>query len=255
MRFFVPITALVLLAAGCSRAPEVVIEPATPQVVFQSSPEVGTGDVSASSTGIFVDGRASVSGAPDTLTVDIGVEVMERTVSEAVEHASVLADSLISALEAEGIATADIQTAQFSIFPEYDFRSDHERIIGYRVSNFLTVRVRDIGSAGDVIDAAAVAGGDAVRIHGLRFVLEDNEALVRAAREAAWQDALDKAQQLADLSGRRLGPAQTITESLVPALNPLRGFAFEGAAAFSTRIEPGELMVNVSIQVQFSMLP
>ena len=67
------------------------------------------------------------------------------------------------------------------------------------------MKIRDIESTGSVIDNAAAAGGDDVVINGIQFSLDDDAELVEAARTAAWEDAMAKATQLAQLSGPTTG--------------------------------------------------
>jgi hypothetical protein len=170
------------------------------------------------------------------------------------QEAAELANALLAVLGEEGIAERDIQTREFSIYPEYDYQAGRERLTGYRVTNSFEVIVRDLDAASSVIGAAAAAGGDAIRIHNVRFALEDNSTLVQQARAAAWQDAIAKAQELADLAGVSLGPPLSITESFAPG-SPDLLFEEYRSAALAQPIEPGELTVDITIQVQFSILP
>jgi uncharacterized protein len=204
---------------------------------------------------ITVSGSGSVSEAPDTLTLDLGVSVLAASVGGAAADAAARAGAVIDALTAGGVEGKDIQTANYSIQPEYDRSSNRQRLVGYRVSNTVAVRIRDIPSAGELIDAAASAGGDAVVVNGLSFEIEDTTALTRLAREAAWNDAADKAGQLAALAGVSLGTAVSISESV--GWTPPRPFAVRRAAMDvamqSTPIEGGEQQVSVNIEVSFGI--
>ncbi len=133
--------------------------------------------------------------------------------AQATEEAATRATDLREALTAHGVAEVDIQTANYSIYPVYDHRSEARLLIGYRVSNDVRVKIRDVGRAGESIDAASGRGGDEVVVQGVSFSLEDNEPLVLAARQVAWKDANGKAEQPARLAGVGLGTPTTITES------------------------------------------
>ena len=139
--------------------------------------------------GISVSGTGEVTGTPDTLTMTFGVSVLGDSVASATAAAAAAADALISTLTAGDIAESDIQTANFSIHPEYDYSGDEQRLRGYRVNNTVTAKIRNMETAGDVIDAAVGASGDDVVIHGVSFSIEDDEELVAAARAKAWEDA------------------------------------------------------------------
>lgn len=212
---------------------------------------VNTGETQS---GISVSGIGEVTGTPDTVTVNIGVSVRGDTVAEASALAAEKADALITSLTSSGVDPEDITTTNYSIWPEYDYRNDRERLIGYRVDNTVRAKIRDVSEAGNVLDSAVEAGGDAVRVNSLSFSIEDDTEMIEAARQVAWNDALAKAQQLADLAGQTLGPAITINESFSRAPTPI---PFETLAAdearLTTPIEPGTSAVTISIQVQFAL--
>ena len=167
---------------------------------------------------------------------------------------------VIDVLEARNIAERDIQTRFFNISPEYTFDRDRGRqeLVGFRVDNQLTVRIRDIGSVGVLIDEVAAAAGDSVRIQGLTFTVEDTTALEAQAREKAVQNLMAKAQQLANLTGVQLGSPLYLSESggFVPRPEPIFARAMAAtleAAVPPTSISAGELTVSVNIQGTFSV--
>ncbi len=191
--------------------------------------------------GITVSGEGRVAGTPDTLTLNIGINLERDSVARATEDAAQLATELIDALRAEGVEETDIQTANYSIYPVYDYRNDSRRLLGYRVSNDVRVKIRDLDRAGEIIDSASGHGGDEVVVNGVTFSLEDNELLVVAAREAAWQEAQGKAEQLARLAGVTLGTPTAISESF-SAPPPIQRYAEDTVAlsGASTPIQPVE---------------
>jgi uncharacterized protein YggE len=235
------ITALAVLAVACGSTAG-----STPQEI-----NVNTSDQAVS--GISVTGMGEVTGTPDTVQVGLGVSVLAETVDEAAATAAEKAQALIDSLTSNGVLEEDITTTDYSIYPEYDYSSNQQRLIGYRVSNTVRAKIRDIGSTGTVVDAAVAAGGDDVTVNGLSFSIEDNDELVAAAREAAWSDALAKATQLAELSDQTLGDATSITEtvSMPPIPIPYAEEAADRAAG--TPIEPGTSAVTITLQVQFGL--
>ena len=233
---------LAVLLAACGTAAG-----STPQEITVNTSEEAT-------SGISVSGMGEVTGTPDTVEVGLGVSVLGETVDEAATTAAEKAQALIDSLTSNGVAEEDITTTDYSIYPEYDYSSNEERLIGYRVSNTVRAKIRDLDSTGAVLDAATVAGGDDVVVNGLSFSIEDNDELVAAAREAAWNDAMNKANQLAELSGQTLGEATTITETVNMPPVPIP-YAAEAAAdrAVETPIEPGTSAVTITLQVQFGL--
>ena len=236
------IAALALVAAACGTGAG-----STPQEITVNTSEQAT-------SGISVTGMGEVTGSPDTVEVGLGVSVLADTVDEAAATAAEKAQALIDSLTSNGVAEDDITTTDYSIYPEYDYSSNQERLIGYRVNNTVRAKIRSIQSTGTVIDDAVAAGGDDVTVNGLSFSLEDNDELVAAAREAAWNDAMAKATQLSELSGQALGDATSISEtvSMPPVPVPYAGDE-AGADRALTPIEPGTSAVTITLQVQFGL--
>jgi len=234
----ITIAAAALLGAAC-----------TPDVTVENS-----GSDGEPANGIAVSGTGEVYGTPDTLQMRFGVSVLRPTVEQAVGDAAALADELISSLAATGVAADDIQTANYSINPEYDYSGDQRRLIGYRVDNMVIAKIRDLDSAGSVIDATVASVGDEIQVSGVSFSIEDDTELIAAARSAAWDDALAKAEQLATLAGVDLGEAVMISESFSSPTPPpiYRDFAAADEAAFETPIEAGQQQVAVTLQVRFA---
>lgn len=212
----------------------------------------GFGSDGSTTSGISVTGQGRVYGTPDTLTVTLGVSVLRSSVDAATAEAATRAQAIIAALTAAGVAEADIQTANYSIYPEYDYSGETQRLAGYRVSNTLTVKVRDLDGAGAAIDAATAAGGNDMVVQGLSFSIEDNTALLEMARTAAWNDAEAKAEQLARLAGVDLRSAISISESINYVVPPIY-YERSGADAAVTPIEAGQQEVTVVVQVTFGI--
>lgn len=243
-RFLVPLAAMGLLLAGCAGSTTAAAQ----------TPPAG-GEAALSANTIAVTGTGHVTGTPDTLIVDLGVQVLRPTVGEATGEAARLAQAVIDALKAQGVAAKDIQTTNYSIWPEYDYRNDSQELRGYRVNNTVSAKVRDLDKAGDVIDAATAAGGDDAIVNSIRFDLEADGELITAAREAAWSDAKAKADQLAGLAGVQLGAAISISETSSPAPPPIMyaQAASEAALDSATPIQAGEASVSVVVTVQFAI--
>ena len=185
-----------------------------------------------------------------------GVSVLRDSVSEAVSVAADRADAIIKALKEQGVAEEDIQTANYSVWPEYDWSNNKQRLTGYRVNNSVNAKIRDLETAGETIDAVTRVGGDEVTVNGVSFSIEDNDALIEAAREAAWADAKGKAEQLASLAGVSLGDPVSINESFSTSPQPFRYEDYYAAAddgGATTPISPGEQQVTVSVSVRFDI--
>ena len=212
---------------------------------------------SPESRSVHVTGIGSVTGEPDIATLYLGVSVEKETVEEAREEAASAMTAVIDALKDNGIADRDIQTENFSIYPQYDYTDMGRVLRGYRVNNTVNARVRELENLSDIIDDASTAGGDIVVINSIEFMIEDPTPLQAQARALAVEDAKAKAETLAEASGVTLGKPITITETSRSAGPPI---AFAEAAEFaadsartSTPIQAGELTVTVNVTVVYEI--
>jgi uncharacterized protein YggE len=215
---------------------------------------------------IHITGKGKVSIEPDLAILNMGIETMGATVAEAREEAASAMNSVLEVIKAAGIEEKDIQTRHFDIRPEYQWQEVTENgirrsksvLVGYRVSNDLVVKVRDLDNVGTVIDDAAEAGEDTIRFNGLQFTAEDLSPVMEELREEAFSDAKSKARHFADLAEVGLGDLIFISDGAV-ASPQSRGYpetlAFGAAKAYdeSTSISPGELDVSLSIQTIFTI--
>jgi uncharacterized protein YggE len=203
--------------------------------------------------GITVSGVGEGSGHPDVVDIDVGVSALAGTVAEATAIATEKVGAVTAALTSAGIDADDLTTTEYSIRPEYDYSQSEQRLLGYRVSNMVKARLRDINVTGTLLGAVSAAGGDETRVQGLSFGVADEAALQARAREAAWANALSKATQLASLSGQSLGKATSITETVRPPVSPVRMLAADMGMEGSTPIQPGTTTVTVTLEVEFSL--
>ena len=210
--------------------------------------------------GLSVTGRGQVTTTPDLAILNVGIEAKGETVEEARIRAARAMDRMVQALNARGLQSGDIQTQFFNIGPDYIYNRSTERqeLIGYRVNNQVSVKIRDMGDVGVIINEVATAGGDLARIQGVSFTVEDTEALESQAREKAVANLIAKAQQFAQLAGVQLGKPIYLSESggFAPRIEPFAGRNFElftAATAPDTPISGGELKVTITVQGVFSI--
>ena len=208
---------------------------------------------------IWVTGEGSITVEPDLAVLNLGVEAMADTVGESRSSASAALDAIQTVLTDNGIEDRDIQTRRFSIRPEYDWSTDKQVLVGYRVNNSLTVRVRTLDSVGTLIDEVITAGGDATRFNGIEFKVEDTSPLLSQLREEAVNDAVAKAQHFAELGEVELGRLIFISEPGAVAPGFQNAYGFQAAAlavAEYDRVTPvsgGDIEVSLRVQVGFAI--
>lgn len=212
----------------------------------------------AQQSGIWVSGSGKVAVVPDLTLVSLGAEARAVSVRQARDEAASAMEQMMGVLESSGIQKKDIKTQFFNIQPEYvwnDFAKRQE-IKGYRVTNTISVKVRNLEGLGALLDRVADAGGDLVRINDISFTVENPEKLAAQAREAAVKDALAKAQQFANLTGVTLGKLVYISESgaSIPLVRDYaEAKAVVALSAPTTPIAPGELDVTIAVQAVFGI--
>jgi uncharacterized protein YggE len=213
---------------------------------------------STGQTGVNASGTGTAVGEPDVMVLTVGVSAQRESIAAAREAAAGAQTAVIEALKDNGVADDDIQTVQFSVYPQYDYsrlNSDGE-IVGYVVSNVVSAKIRDLDKAGDAIDAATLAGGDDAVVQGVSFGIDDPTELQAEAREDAVKKARAQAEQLASNAGAKLGKLISISESSYYPYYDRAIPSAAGGAAFdesATPIESGQLEISVTVNVLYAI--
>lgn len=202
---------------------------------------------------IIVDGTGRVSETPDRMILNLGLETRATRVADALKANNDAAATVNKLLKSKGIEARDIQTSGLSIYPQFD--TTGRRITAYQVNNSITVMIRDLPKSGELIDAVATAGGDAIRINGLSFGIGDPSKSQARARELAVADARTQAEQLTKAAGVKLGSLRTIRTSVDAGVSPQPQFKVAAAdSASSVPIEAGSYEVSASVQLVYDIV-
>jgi uncharacterized protein len=199
---------------------------------------------------ISVTGEATVSVPPDLAEIDGGVTSEAKTAREASEANNAAMAKVLQALKGAGIEEKDIRTSRLSLQPQSaPNRSGPSAIAGYRASNRVTVRVRDVTKVASVIDTLVGAGAN--EIGGINFVVSQASKLLDEARERAVADARRKAEIYARAAGVTLGAPLSISEEGNSAPVPYRRMA-TGMAA-SAPVAQGEETLAVTVSMSWAI--
>lgn len=201
---------------------------------------------------ITVSGTGSVSMVPDVAYVTLGVNTQDASPKTAQEKNNRLIEKVINAVIGMGIAEKDIKTTNFYMYPNYDYNKGSEAIVGYTVSNTVTVTVRDINKVGDVLGTAADAGANVSS--GVQFSLLDSTAAYNEALVLAMENASAKAKTIAGALGKSIGNPASVSESggnYMPVYTGLQKAAMDTAAGASVPVQAGELTVSATVQVVY----
>jgi len=199
---------------------------------------------------ISVTGEATVLVPPDLAEIDGGVTSEAKTAREASEANNAAMGKVLQALKGAGIEEKDVQTARLSLQPQSaPNRSGPSAIAGYRASNRVTVRVRDVTKVANVIDTLVGAGAN--EIGGINFVVSQASKLLDEARERAVADARRKAEIYARAAGVTLGAPLSISEEGNSAPAPYRRMA--AGMAVSAPVAQGEETLAVTVSVSWAI--
>ena len=197
-----------------------------------------------------VTGEATVSVAPDVATISIGVSSQGRTAHEASDANSKQMAAVLKAIRNSGIADRDIHTSQLSLQPQYDSsKPGPPRLMGFRVTNQVTIKIRDIDRMPAILDRAIAAGAN--EMSGIEFVVSEQSKLLDQARDEAIADARRKAELYVKAAGGKLGPVVAITEE--GATPPPRPLAAMRAAAGAVPVVPGERELRAAVTVSYEL--
>ena len=206
---------------------------------------------------ISVTGSATSSSSPDTLVVILGVESEAKTANESLSKNSKSLNSVISSLSNSGISKDSIQTSNFTIYPLYEWSDvkDEQILIGYRVSNILSIQTDKIDSAGDIIDSAVSSGAN--RVDNVSFQLSDDK--LQKISDDLIADAINDAKQKAEkalvpLKQKIVGVKSVVLhDNMTPYYeSPMRA-SFDGFAESmkSAPILSGDEEIRTNVSVVF----
>jgi uncharacterized protein YggE len=204
---------------------------------------------------ISVSGEASVSVAPDLAQVDGGVASEAKTAREASEANNAAMGKVLLALKGAGIEEKDYQTSRLSLQPQYAPAQPNRntpQIVGYRASNRVTIKVRDVTKVASVIDTLVGAGAN--EIGGINFIVTQASKALDEARTKAIADARRKAEIYAKAAGVTLGEAINITEEGAAPAPVFRGKMGAPMAINSPApVAPGEEQLSITVNVTWAI--
>lgn len=204
---------------------------------------------------VVVVGQGEAALAPDMAVVTLSVMREAESARAALDDNNSAVAAVVAAMKEDGIEPRDLQTAGLQINPRYVYPQNgagEPRIVGYQVTNTLTVRVRDIARVGQIIDRSVTLGVN--QGGSISFVNDDPGAAVAEARKRAVRDAVERARTLAEAAGVELGAIIEMSEqSSEPPVTIAAKAVRMDAAPESVPIEAGENTYRVQVNVTFEL--
>lgn len=211
--------------------------------------------VTITGTQLDVSAEGETTRVPDVAIITAGVVTQAADAAGAMKENAARADRVIAALKRAGVADRDIQTANISLQPQYRYADKEAPVItGYQASNNVTVRFRDIGKSGAILDALVKEGAN--QISGPNLTLDKPEAALDEARIAAMKIARARAELYAKATGLRVKRIISISEGggdfpAPPPIVMMERASF--AAAPASKVVPGEQRVSITLSVRFEL--
>ncbi|SDA25160.1 SIMPL domain-containing protein [Sphingomonas sp. NFR15] len=219
-----------------------------------ASAQISSAPVLIDGTVLEVVAEGRTTRAPDLVTINTGVVTQAPTATAALTDNAGRVQRVVAALKAAGVADRDIRSANISLQPQYRYADSTPPVItGYQASNTISVRFRDIGRAGTLLDALVREGAN--QIDGPNFLIEKPETALDEARAYAVAKANVRAALYARIAGLRVDRMLSISEN--PAANApititaMRENIAGAASASDTKVIPGEQDVTIRLSVRF----
>lgn len=209
---------------------------------------------SIAGTRLDLTATGEVTRVPDLAIISAGVVTRASSARSALQQAANKMARVRAALARAGVADRDIQTSNINLNPDYAYENNRPpRLTGYNASNQVTVKFRDIANAGEILDALVAEGANS--INGPTLTIDRPEAALDEARTRAIAAGRSRAELYARAMGLRVARVVAVSESggSYPVPPPIAMMRAEAASDASTRIDPGEQKLQVTLAMTFEL--
>lgn len=206
-----------------------------------------------------VSGEGKVSVTPDIAKVTLGIQATGASLKTVQNTVNTKSKTLTDAVKKLGIAESDIKTTSYNVYPQYDYTSSAQRIIGYQVSTNYEITIKDFDKVNDVITAGTAAGANVVGNVSFDLKDETKTEKMNEARTEAVKDAKTKAEGLAKAAGISLGKIINVSENQNQNIRPV---AFTdksavglggGTPAVQPDIQPGQTEIDITVSLSYEV--
>jgi uncharacterized protein YggE len=218
-----------------------------------STPSTFTLQTQPTQRTITVSGTGLVTLTPDIAYISIGVHTQNASAKDAVAENNTQAQAVMASIKTFGVADKDVQTTNFSIYPQQQ-NDNNGKLTGilYVVDNTVYVTIRDLTKLGDMLDASVGSGAN--NVNSITFDVADKTAALSQARQAAVAEASKQANELTKATGVSLGDVQTISysDSTPPIAVPMaRADTLSGAA--SVPVSAGSMQISTTVTIVYAL--
>lgn len=223
---------------------------------FPAAAQAQPTEAALSGTRLDVVATGEVTRVPDIARISAGVVTQAPSATAAIQQNAQRMQRVRAALRRAGIEDRDIQTSSISLNPEYRYEENRAPVlVGYRASNEVAVRFRDIADTGRILDALVAEGAN--QINGPMLMIDKPEEALDEARAAALRTAQRRAEMYARALGKRVMRVLSVSEAGATYMPPPRPMMMEARDAAvgnaASKIDPGEQTVTVNLTVSFEL--
>ena len=212
---------------------------------------------------ISVSGEGKVTAVPNLATVTVGVMTQANTATDAKNQNNDKINKVTAFIKSQGIDAKDIKTENYNLNPSYDYTKGTPAITGYQITQNVSVKVHNVDKSADTLNKImdGVVNNGANQVYGVNLTLENPSDLQQQARNAAIENAKQKAQELAKTAGLTLGKVISISEGNNPIVTPMP-YALEArdqsmgsavAKSIAPSIETGDQEISEIMTVTFEV--
>ncbi len=214
--------------------------------------------VTAQSNTVYAGGDGQFEAAPDTAVIQFNVSSQEETAKAAYDQASRSVEQVRQVLRANSIDPKTAQFGFFSLQPVYDYRAPKHKLVGYRVTSDVTLKLKDFTKVAPILQQLSET--DITESQTLNYTLEDTDSAKTKAVEDAYRRARQSADAVARASGRSLGELSyasvDTTENVrpIPMMRPMMAMAkAEAAPAPTAEFSPQNITVTAHVSALFTL--
>jgi uncharacterized protein YggE len=208
-----------------------------------------------SGTRLDVSATGEVTRVPDIAIISAGVQTLQPTATAAIDENAARMERVRAALKRAGIEDRDIQTSSINLNPEYQYDQNRPpRLTGYRATNTVNVKFRDLKRTGAILDALVAEGAN--QINGPNLTIDKPESALDEARTKAIANGRARADLYARALGMRVVRLISVSEGggyNVPPPMPMVAQMAERSVAADTKIDPGTQQLQVNVSMSFEL--
>ena len=207
---------------------------------------------------VTVSGEGKVYAKPDVALVNLGVNTTGKTTQDVITRNTDKMNAVIAAVKTLGVEEKDIQTTNYNLYPSYNYTEAAGRTFeGYELDQSLEVKVRDFTKVGEILQKATAVGANLTS--NLQFTIEDQQQYKQEARAKAIEQAKANAENLAKVSGVKLGKLVNVYEnySYTPTYSTKNVYGMGGGVALeqaaSPTIQSGQQEIQMTINLVYEV--